>query len=399
MPDYPRAAIPLKPVMSAGAMWQRRKSAVPSLLNAGSSLLLTSGRSAIALALQHMGIRPHDEVLLPALHCTSMVEPVVWSRAVPMFYRIRPDAAIDIDDVRRRITPRTRVLLITHYFGFPQDSPALREFCDRHDLVLIEDCAHAFFGEFADRPVGAFGDYAIASAMKFYPIYDGGCLTSARHSVSALPRESGGAAFELKSVINTLEYAVEYRRLGAARVLLIPLLKLKNALWALRRADRPGEPGESLGPGASDGDYAFDPAWVSTRMSATSRLALATLSTARIVERRRANYQRLHDALSARAGATPLFSELPSRVVPYVYPLRVDDPTYVFPRLKQQAVPILRFGEYRWPQMDPEICPVSADLSRRLLQFPCHQELSFAEIDWIIERVRDALAHAPLDRH
>jgi perosamine synthetase len=398
MPDYPRAAIPLKPVMSAGAMWQRRKSAVPSLLDIGSPLLLTSGRSAIALALQHMGIRPDDEVLLPALHCTSMVEPVVWLRAAPVFYRIRPDTGVDLDDVRRRITPRTRVLLITHYFGFPQDNRALREFCDRHDLKLIEDCAHAFFGEFAGRPVGAFGDYAIASAMKFFPIYDGGCLTSARHSLGELRLESGGAAFELKSALNMLEYAVEYRRLGVARVLLTPLLKLKNALWALRRAD-PGEPGESLGPGASDGDYAFDPAWVSTRMSATSRLALATLSTERIVERRRANYQKLHDALSDRVGATPLFPELPNRVVPYVYPLRVDDPTYVFPRLKRQAVPILRFGEYRWPQMDPQICPVSADLSRRLLQFPCHQELSFAEIDWIVERVRDALAHAPRDRH
>jgi perosamine synthetase len=394
MSDYPRAAIPLKPVLSAGALCERRKSEVPGLLDIGTPLLLTSGRCAIALALRHMGIRPGDEVLLPALHCTSMVEPVVWLQAKPVFYRIRPDTAVDLEDVRRRLTPRTRVLLITHFFGFPQDSRTLRAFCDEHRLVLIEDCAHALFGEFAGRPVGAYGDYAIASAMKFFPIYDGGCLASARHSLRELRLDRGGAAFELKAALNTLEYAVEYRRLGAARVALSPLLAAKNALWrGLRPADPAGAT-PTLGPSASDGDYAFDPAWVSTRMSLTSRAALKTMSTARVVERRRANYGKLLSALSGCAGAAPLFADLPDGVVPYVFALRVDDPREVFPRLKRQGVPILRFGEFRWPDMDPDICPVSADLSRCLLQFPCHQELLPQELDWLVERIRDALTHA-----
>src|SRR5581483_6892018 len=131
------------------------------------------------------------------------------------------------------------------------------------------------------------------------------------------------AAFELKAALNTLEYAVEYRRLGAARVALSPLLAAKNALWrGLRPADPAGAT-RTLGPSASDGDYAFDPAWVSTRMSLTSRAALKTMSTARVVERRRANYRKLLGALSGCAGAAPLFPDLPDGVVPYVFALRV----------------------------------------------------------------------------
>jgi perosamine synthetase len=392
MSDYPRAAIPLKPVLSAGALWQRRKSDVPSLLDAGSSLLVTSGRCAIALALRHMGIQPGDEVLLPALHCTSMVEPVVWLQAKPVFYRIHAGTGVDLEDVRRRLTSRTRVFLITHFFGFPQESRRLRDFCDEHRLVLMEDCAHAFFGEFAGRPVGAYGDYAIASAMKFFPIYDGGVLASAHHSLGTMRLDAGGLAFELKAALNALEYAVEYRRLGVVRFALMPFLAAKTALWnGFRRADGTRQTLQPLGPTASDGDYAFDPAWVSTRMSLTSRMALRSMSTDRVVEHRRANYRKLLASLSGCPGAAPLFPDLPDGVVPYVFPLLVDRPLDVFPRLKRQGVPILRFGEYRWPQMDPEICGVSADLSRRLLQFPCHQELLPEEIDWVVERVRDAL--------
>ena len=134
--------------------------------------LASSGRVAIALALRHLGIRPGEQVLLPAYHCTAMVEPVQWASAAPVFYRIHPDTSVDLEHLQRLLTPLTRAVIVVHYFGFPQQLSSLRAFCDTHRLALIEDCAHAFFGEEAGRPLGSCGDYAIASAMKFFPIYE-----------------------------------------------------------------------------------------------------------------------------------------------------------------------------------------------------------------------------------
>jgi dTDP-4-amino-4,6-dideoxygalactose transaminase len=148
------------------------------LLDAGTALGVTSGRVAIALALQHMGIAHGDKVLVPAYHCIAMVEPIISTGAGAVFYRIREDTSVDLDDVQRRLDVRTRALLAPHYYGFPQDMMRIRAFCDAHNLVLIEDCAHAFFGRCDGRPFGGHGDYAIASAMKFFPVYDGGYLVS-----------------------------------------------------------------------------------------------------------------------------------------------------------------------------------------------------------------------------
>ena len=97
--------------------------------------------------------------------------------------------------------------------------------------------------------------------------------------------------------------------------------------------------------------------------------------------------------LSGISGGTPLFPRLPEGVVPYVFPFHVDEPERVFSLLKQQGVPILRFGEYLWPGVDSSTCPVSIDFSRRIFQFPCHQELRHEEIAWMIARIRDALYH------
>lgn len=393
--DYPRPTIPLKPVLSLGSFIGRASAGIPSILDAGTALYVTSGRAAIALALRDMGIAGGDRVLVPAFHCTSMIEPVIWASAEPVFYRVRNDTSIDLDDAKRKLSPSARALLVTHYFGFPQDMKPVQDFCNKHNLVLIEDCAHAFFGEHNGQPLGSFGQYAITSAMKFFPIYDGGCLVSRHASLRQIRLDAGGLAFEAKSTVNVLEYALEYGRLRAARYLLKAAFALKDVVWRGIKSRRSESNAHAIGPGASDGEYAFDPKWLTARMSGVSRFILRTASRSRIIVRRRQNFSLLLHELSGIPGATPLFPRLPEGVVPYVFPLLVDAPERVFPTLKQQGVPILRFGEYLWRGVDASVCPVAAEFSRRLLQFPCHQELRQTELAWMITRVREALLERP----
>jgi perosamine synthetase len=388
----PPSPIPLSPVLSGASFRHQGHGPVPSILDAGPALLVTSGRVAIALALREMAVGAGDEVLVPAYHCASMIEPVIWSGARPVFYRIRANTEVDLEDLAQRVTARTRVLMATNYFGFPQPLDRLRAFCDARGIQLLEDCAHSFLGQYQGKPLGTWGDYAIASSMKFLPIYEGGCLVSARHALDGVRLRSAGAGFEAKVAINALEEGCAYRRLGLLRHLLAVPIGVKNALWQRLKARNPAR-SQDLAPGSSEGGFSFDPAWLDKRSSWYSRTLLRLVSRRRMGALRRRHYTRLHKALSDLPGCRPLFATLPDGVYPWVFPLWVADPQPVFAALKRGGVPVLRFGEFLWPEAGAAVCEASIALSRHVMQFPCHQELREDEVTWLIAQVRASLAH------
>lgn len=390
--NYPRPSIPIQPVLSGKSLKPiSARADYPSILNNRHIRYVTSGRIAITLALLKHGIGRNHSVLLPAYHCSSMVEPVLHVGARPIFFRIKPDTSIDLDDVSKKIAEDTRLLMVTHYFGFHQNSSEIRKFCDGHKLLLLEDCAHAFFGDLNGAPIGSHGDIAIASAMKFFPLYDGGCLVSNRESLADIQLEDPGKDFQFKAISSPLENALGYKRLPLLRPILSLLLKIKDIAWTRYKSSLADQNLEEIGPGASDGGYELDTAWLNKRMSWFSRRVINNSLFSQIAETRRANYLYLKNQLKGLPGIKPLYDSLPDGVVPYVYPALIDNPETVFPILKNKGVPILRFGEYLWDDVNEKICPISIDYSRRVFQFPCHQELKPSEIDWMITEIKAAL--------
>jgi len=391
-----RPHIPLVPVLSGASLRAAAGPRPPSVLDAPHVRLVTSGRIALALALRELGVGKGDSVLLPAYHSLSMVPPVLWREAAPLFYRVDAQARVDLDDVAAlcdasRAEP-VKVLVATHYFGFPQDLAALRTFCDARGIALVEDCAHAFFGAAAGKPLGSHGDYAIASSMKFFPMYEGGALVSARHPLDRVALHSGGKGFEAKVVLNTLEHSFRYGRLAALQALLALPMHAKDLLWRRIKASQPATAAAALAPGSSDSDFSFDPRWLDKRSSRFARWLLGRVSAQRIVALRRRNYQRLQAALDGLPGCRPLHPALPDGVCPWLFPLLVDDAEAVFARIRQAGLPVVRFADTLWPGVDAQRCPDSAYLSRHVLAFPCHQELSEQEFDWMRSRLAEVLA-------
>jgi perosamine synthetase len=394
-PQFPAASAPVSPVLSFDSFFRDGAPAVASILDAGERRAVTSGRIAIALALRQMNVHAGDSVLVPSFHCASMIEPVTWSGATPVFYRINPDTSVDLDDIAAKLDGTTRVLMVTNYFGFPQDLSSIRAFCDRHGLKMLEDCAHCFLGEHKGQPVGSYGDYAIASSMKFFPIYEGGLLVSARHSLDAVALHSAGKGFEAKATLNALEDSFQYRRLGLVKALLWLPLATKDFLWGSIKKRAPAGV-QPMVPGSSEGGFSFDPAWLDKRSSIFSRWMLKLVSRPRMGALRRKNYLKIAAALDGLPGCRPLFATLPEGVYPWVFPLLTDNPQPVFNALKSQGVPIIRFGEYLWPGIDATVCANSVDLSKRVMSFSCHQELREQELDWMIVQIKEALqAHRP----
>ena len=395
-----RRAIPPVPVLSLAAFRSPAQAspALPCLLDAGAVRLVTSGRIAIGLALREMGVGPGDIVLVPAYHSPSMIPPVLWRGAHVVFYRIHPDTTADLDDIAAKLGPAVKAVMVTHFFGIPQDLRPLRALCDRHGLALLEDCAHAFFGRFGDTPVGASGDYAIGSSMKFFPIYEGGCLVSARRPLGAIRLHPAGLGFEAKAGLAALEASFGYGRLPVLRALLALPLRLKSAAWGALKARRTeggaGAAASALAPDSSDSSYNFDPRWVDKQSSLFSRLTLRAVSHRRIVSLRRRNYLALQAALDNLPGCRPLFASLPEGACPWVFPLLVEQPEAVFERLHAAGVPMVRFGASLWPGVDASVCANSVALGRQLIAFPCHQALREIESRWLIATVSDALRAA-----
>lgn len=382
--------IPLAPILSASSFRRARGPRARTVLDAGAYRLVTSGRVAIALALRELDLQPGQRVLVPAYHSASMVPPVLWRGAEPVFYRVHADASVDLDDLAARIDPRVRAVMVTHFFGFPQHMAPIRALCDARGIALIEDCAHCFIGERDGRPVGAWGDYAIASSMKFLPIYEGGALVSARHSLDNIVLRSAGAGFEAKVALNSLEKGFAYGRLAALRAALSLPLRAKTALWGLLKRRRGGA-ASGLAPASSDSSFNFDPAWVNKRSSLFARAMLKLAAPGRIASLRRSHYARLEEAVRGLPGVRPLHPRLPDGVCPWVFPLLADEPERLFAHLQRLGVPLTRFGTPQWQGVDAATCANSAMLARRVLALPCHQELTDAEVAWLAARLREAV--------
>lgn len=385
------APVPIAPVLSRAA-FGRGRSTLPALTDLPATRLVSSGRVALGLALRCAGVGAGDAVLLPAWHSLSMLGPVQALGAQARFYRIGADTSPDLAHARALLDPTVKALVVVHYYGFQQDLDAARAFCDAHGLALIEDCAHGFFGQRAGRAIGSTGDYAIGSSMKFFPIYEGGCLASARHRLDRVVLRGAGPGFEAKAMLAALETSFRHRRLPLLHALLRLPLGMKDVLWnaAKARRARLAGPARALAPASSDSGFGFDPWWLERRSALFSRLVLRMASRARIVTRRRAHYRRLQDALAGLPGCRPLFPALPDGACPWQFPLLFDAPEPVFARLVEAGVPVVRFGRPLADGIDAALCPYSTAFSERVLALPCHQELRAAELEWIIGRVRAA---------
>jgi len=130
-------------------------------------LLTNSGTAALHSAYVGLGIEPGDEVLAPSCTFLATVTPLFLCSAIPVLCDAEPDTGnIDVADLEKKITPRTRVIIPVHLFGHPADMDAIMDISRRHKLRVIEDCAQAFGALYRGRRVGSIGDFGCFS---FFP--------------------------------------------------------------------------------------------------------------------------------------------------------------------------------------------------------------------------------------
>jgi len=128
------------------------------------ALITTSCTHALEMAAFLLNIGPGDEVILPSFTFVSTANAFVLRGARPIFCDIRPDTLnLDESKLERLITPRTRTIIPVHYAGIGCEMDSILEIAARHDLPVTEDNAHGLFGNYKGRRLGTFGALATQS--------------------------------------------------------------------------------------------------------------------------------------------------------------------------------------------------------------------------------------------
>jgi dTDP-4-amino-4,6-dideoxygalactose transaminase len=136
-----------------------------------------SGTDALRIGLQALGLQPEDEVLVVANAGVPPVAAVVAAGARPVFCDVDPlTHTLEPEEIDRRVTPRTRALLVVHLYGQPARMDAIVDGARRHGLKVLEDCAQAHGARQDGKLVGTWGD---AAAFSFYPTKNLGALGDA----------------------------------------------------------------------------------------------------------------------------------------------------------------------------------------------------------------------------
>ncbi|MDP3881052.1 MAG: aminotransferase class I/II-fold pyridoxal phosphate-dependent enzyme [bacterium] len=126
--------------------------------------LYESGRTALFTALKALDIKEGDEVILQAYTCVAVPEPILWLGATPIYVDIDNQSLnMDIEKLERKISSRTKAIIVQHTFGNPADMEKIMNIARLKNIPVIEDCAHSIGAKYEGKALGTFGDMAFFS--------------------------------------------------------------------------------------------------------------------------------------------------------------------------------------------------------------------------------------------
>ncbi len=131
------------------------------------SIGVSSATHGLHLSLHAIDIGPSDEVIVPIMTFASTADVVTYRGAKPIFCDIEPDTFnISVESVKKKITRKTKAIIVVHYGGQSCDMDEIEELCRDRQVYIIEDCAHSLGSQYKDKMCGAMG---ITGCFSFYP--------------------------------------------------------------------------------------------------------------------------------------------------------------------------------------------------------------------------------------
>lgn len=156
--------------LTTGPMIPAFERALAERCGARHAVVVSNGTAALHATMFAADVGPGDEVLVPAITFVASANCVRYQGGEPVFVDVDPATGLmDLDHAARLITPKTKAMVPVHLNGAPVDLRAARALADAHDLILVEDAAHALGATYQGEPVGN-GHYGDMAILSFHPV-------------------------------------------------------------------------------------------------------------------------------------------------------------------------------------------------------------------------------------
>jgi perosamine synthetase len=191
------------------------------------------GRVGLFHILQLLNVKCGDEIIVQAFTCVAVVEAVLATGATPIWVDIVPNGVnLDPGNLSKKITTKTKAIVVQHTFGIPADLDAILAIAELHQIAVIEDCCHIHGSTHRNRPLGTFGAAAFWSYEWGKPVVAGlgGEVKFNAASIQARARDSFDRSFRAPPAKSSFVNAVQY--------LMHSLFYGPRRFWMVRRAYR-----------------------------------------------------------------------------------------------------------------------------------------------------------------
>ena len=378
----------------SGSVLPDYEAAFASTVGAGHAFGSWKGRVALYSLLRALNIGEGDEVVLPGYTCVMAVNPIMYVGAKPIFVDIEPDTYnMDPNQIEDKLTPRTKLIIAQHTYGYPADIDAIMDIAARKGLPMIEDCCLALGSTYRGRMVGTFGLAAYNSFQwnKPYTSGIGGmAVTSDRELADRIRQVS-----ETELVKPTLKkVCLLTMQLAVYRALIYPkttTLAQNVFRWLVSKGLLVGSMSDKELLPVMEDDFLTRMSRVQAR---SGHRQLRKIS--RILDHRR-EMRRVYDRLLMERG-WPVTS-IPDRTDPILvrYPVRVADKEAALSTAARHFVELGSWFECPLhpaaTRMDaygyrPGMCPEAERASREVVNLPLHPRAGVAtarrSVDFVV---------------
>lgn len=346
--------------------------------------LFSSARAGLFYSLKALNLQEGDEVIIQAFTCVAVPASVVWAGLTPVFVDIdKKTYNIDIEDLSKKITNKTRVIIVQHTFGIPAPIKEILKIASEKNIYVIEDCAHVFGGTLNGKVLGTFGDIGVFSFGRDKALSSvfGGAVIAKDKNLSARLTSYEKSLIQppLWFVLQQLFYPVLYN-------IALPVYDLlgKAILWAAARVgflSKAVQKTEHAGGKPTFLHYSFHPA--------LAALLLQQLDKASLFNQHRKNVsnQYIH-----RLGLG-LLNEIPYLRVP----LYVENKGAFLKKAQKKGV---HLGNWYRAAIDPpnsltgpfnyKSCLVAEDLAAHTVNLPTHINTSQQDVETILSLCQTA---------
>jgi dTDP-4-amino-4,6-dideoxygalactose transaminase len=386
-----------KPALHLGDLFQnnnKRNNIYP--FDSEKCFYFFSARYALSALIKASGFKNGDGILVPSYNCGAEIDPILFYKLIPVFYKIKRDLSIDFEDLIKKINKKIKAILVTHYLGFPQPVHELRKICDDRKIALFEDCAHSFLSYYGNKPLGSYGDAAFFSLLKTLPVPNGGVLVINNKNINYNPyflkpnffatcfyaaellrHKTMGNKNSFKENTLNLVYNGVYISMSSVRLMLAGFRKYFNprGLYLVK-----------------PDSYFFIDELQSWGISDLGKRVINRTNFEEVKNFRRRNFEYLlKHFLKNERGILP-FKELPSGVCPLFFPIVLEsnekrDRLYTI--LKSRGVTTHPWWDRFHPAVPWDEFPDAVYLKERLFGIPIHQDLTLKHLDFIMREFQE----------